>query len=197
MKINFVSKIFSKMPTMETERLILRAIKRCDVADMFEYSSNPKTCQYLLWNVHKTPKYTQDYIDLIISKYKSGDYNDWALIYKENQKMIGTCGFTRIDKENSVVEIGYVINPNYWGMGIATEAASKVISFAFEELKVNRVEAKFLFGNSASLAVTKKIGMKFEGYQREAMFVKGKFKTIGVSSILKREYLFDKKYENV
>ncbi|MBQ7352890.1 MAG: GNAT family N-acetyltransferase [Clostridia bacterium] len=196
MKINFVSKIFSKMPAMETERLVLRAIKRCDVVDMFEYSSNPKTCQYLLWNVHKTPKYTQDYIDLIISKYKSGDYNDWALIYKENQKMIGTCGFTRIDKENSVVEIGYVINPDYWGMGIATEAASKVISFAFEELKVNRVEAKFLFGNSASLAVTKKIGMKFEGYQREAMFVKGKFKTIGISSILRREYLFDKKYEN-
>ena len=193
MKINFVSRIFSKMPTMETERLVFRAVKRCDIDDMFEYSSNPKTCQYLLWNIHKTPKYTQDFIDLVISKYKSGEYNDWALIYKENQKMIGTCGFTRIDKENSVVEIGYVINPDYWGMGIATEAASKVISFAFEELKVNRVEARFLFGNSASLAVTKKIGMKFEGYQREAMFVKGKFKTIGISSILRREYLLGDK----
>ena len=79
-------------------------------------------------------------------------------------------------------------------MGIATEAASKVISFAFEELNFNRVEAKFLFGNSGSLAVTKKVGMKFEGYQREAMLVKGKFKTIGISSILKREYMVNKKY---
>ena len=193
MKISLMSKIFSKMPTMETDRLFFRAVKKSDLMDIFEYSSNPLTCQYLLWNVHKSPKYTQDFIDMITSKYKSGEYNDWALIYKENQKMIGTCGFTRIDRQNSVVEIGYVINPDYWGMGIATEAASKVISFAFETLKVNRVEARFLFGNSASLAVTKKIGMKFEGYQREAMFVKGKFKTIGISSILRREYMLDNK----
>ena len=51
-----------------------------------------------------------------------------------------------------------------------------------------------MFGNEASLAVMKNVGMKFEGYQREAMFVKGKFRTIGISSILKREYNLNKKY---
>jgi ribosomal-protein-alanine N-acetyltransferase len=108
--------------------------------------------------------------------------------------MIGTCGFTRIDRQNSIVEIGYVINPDYWGMGIATEAASKVINFAFETLKVNRVEARFMFGNEASLKVMHKIGMKFEGYQRESLFVKGRYRTIGIASILKREYLLLDKY---
>ncbi len=197
MKLKFVSKLFSQIPTLETERLLFRALKRTDLYDVHEYSANSKTSQYLLWDAHKNLDYTKNFIDVVIAKYKSGEYNDWAIVYKENKKMIGTCGFTRIDEENSVVEIGYVLNPDYWGMGIATEAVKRVIAFAFEILNANRVEAKFLFGNDASLAVMKKVGMKFEGYQREAMFVKGKFKTVGISSILKREYELNKKYESL
>lgn len=194
MKPNFIKKLFSQIPTMETERLIFRMIKRGDLDDMFEYYSNPLTSKYLLWEAHKSIKQTRDFIELVISKYKSGEYNDWAIINKRNMKMIGTCGFTRIDSENSVAEIGYVFNPDFWGNGFATEAVNKVIEFAFEELEMNRVEAKFMFGNEASLAVMKKVGMKFEGYQREAIFAKGKFKTIGTASILKREYLLRDSY---
>ena len=128
-------------------------------------------------------------------KYKSGEYNDWAIIHKEDNKMIGTCGFTRIDDENSTVEIGYVLSPKYWGRGLATEATRKVVEFAFEQLSVNRVEARFLFGNDASLNVMRKIGMKLEGYFRDSMLVKGKLKTVGVASILRREYLLLDKYD--
>ena len=105
--------------------------------------------------------------------------------------MIGTCGFTRIDEDNRVVEIGYVLNPDFWGFGLATEAVERVLEFAFEVLNVNRVEAKFIFGNDASLAVMKKVGMKFEGYQREAMLVKGRYKTIGTASIISSEYFLN------
>lgn len=189
MKAGLIKKLFSKMPEMETERLFFRAIKRSDMKDIFEYSSNPKTSQYLLWEPHHSLDFTKRFIEIILNKYKIGEYNDWAVVLKSNNKMIGTCGFTRIDEENNIAEIGYVLNPDYWGMGLATEAASKVQEFAFEVLKVNRVEAKFLFGNDASLNVMRKIGMKFEGYQRESMLVKGKYRTVGVSSILRREYL--------
>ena len=195
MKMSFFARLFSKMPEMETERLIFRAIKRADCMDMFEYSSDPRTSQYLLWDPHESIEYTKSFIDIILAKYKVGEYNDWALVLKESKKMIGTCGFTRIDERNGVAEIGYVLNPKYWGKGLATEAAHKAIEFAFEELGVNRVEGKFIFGNEASQRVMNKIGMKFEGYQRESMFVKGKFKTIGISSILKREYLLKGKYD--
>ena len=193
-KLNFLTKIFSKIPEMESTRLIFRAIKKTDLQDIFEYSSNPKTSEFLLWSPHENLEYTKKFIDIVLSKYKSGDYNDWAIILKENNKMIGTCGFTRIDEYNSVAEIGYVINPKFWGHGYATEASKTVLKFAFEVLRVNRVEAKFIFGNEASLKVMNKIGMKFEGYQREAMYVKGRYRTIGTSSILKREYLLLDKY---
>ena len=193
MRINFLSKLFSYIPTLETERLIFRALKRTDLYDVHEYASNPKTSQYLLWEPHDTLDYTREFIEIVISKYKSGEYNDWAIVHKGDDKMIGTCGFTKIDEENNVVEIGYVINPAYWGMGIATEAVERIIDFAFEELQANRIEAKFIYGNDASLAVMQKVGMKFEGYHREAMLVKGKYKTIGVASILRRDYQLNKK----
>jgi ribosomal-protein-alanine N-acetyltransferase len=182
------------MPKLETSRLILRAIKRSDLEDIFEYSSNAQTSKYLMWTPHKSKEYTKDLIELILSKYKEGEYNDWAIVYKPTGKMIGTCGFTRIDEQNSLVEVGYVINPSFWGMGFATEAVEKVIDFAFSEMDVNRIECKFMFGNDASLAVMKKVGMKLEGYQRDAIFIKGKFHTIGVASILKREYNLKDKY---
>ena len=187
MKINFVSKLFSNMPKLETERLLFRAIKRSDLEDIYEYSSNPSTSKYLLWTPHKSIAETREFIEIVISKYKSGDYNDWAIVHKKTGKMIGTCGFTRIDEENNLVEIGYVLNPDFWGMGLATEAVEKVLEFAFEVMRVNRVEAKFVFGNDASLAVMKKVGMKLEGYHRDALFIKGKYRTIGMASILKRE----------
>ena len=193
MKLNFFTKMHSKMPTLETDRLIFRAINQGDVEDMFEYSSDPKTSQFLLWDVHKSQRHTEEIVNIILSKYRSGEYNDWALVLKQNHKMIGTCGFTKIDAENSLVEIGYVLNPKYWGMGLATEAVRRIIEFSFETLRVNRVESKFIFGNNASLAVMNKVGMKFEGYNREAMLVKGKYRTIGVSTILLREYLIGKK----
>ncbi len=192
MRLNFISRIFSKIPSLETERLVLRELKKSDVSDVYEYSANPKTSEYLLWEVHRSLEYTKEFVDYVISKYKSGDYNDWALIYKTNNKMIGTCGFTKIDQENNVAEIGYVINPNYWNMGIATEAAEAVIDFAFNTMGMNRVEAKFMYGNDASLSVMKKLGMKFEGYHRDMLLVKGKYRTIGYAAILKSEY--EKRY---
>lgn len=191
MRVNFISKLFAHVPTLETKRLIFRELKRSDLHDVHEYSSDPRTSKYLLWEPHESIEFTREFIEIVISKYKSGEYNDWAIVYKDNGKMIGTCGFTKIDEENNVVEIGYVINPQYWGKGIATEAAEKIIEFAFVELQANRVEAKFIFGNEPSLAVMKKVGMKFEGYQREAMIVKGKYKTIGTASILSSEYFLN------
>ena len=188
MKLNFLTRLFSKIPTLETDRLILRELRRSDFRDMYEYSADPMTSKFLLWDVHKSQEYTKEFIEYVISKYKSGDYNDWALVYKFNNKMIGTCGFTKIDEENNVAEIGYVLNPEYWNLGLATEAARAVIEFAFDVMKMHRVEAKFMYGNDASLAVMKKLGMKLEGYHRDMLLVKGKYRTIGYAAILRSEY---------
>ena len=71
MKLNFLTRLFGgNMPKLETERLKLRAIKRSDIDDIYEYSNNPQTSQYLLWSPHQSIYTTQEFVDIIISKYK-------------------------------------------------------------------------------------------------------------------------------
>ena len=64
----------------------------------------------------------------------------------------------------------------------------RILKFGFEELNLNRIEARFMQGNEASLALMRSVGMTFEGYMRDLLFVKGRYRTVGVSSILRSEY---------
>ena len=184
MKKEKLYKIFSKMPVLETERLVLRAMRVSDAEDMYDYAKEESVTEYLLWSPHNSFFYTKDYLQYIQSRYAVGDFYDWALVEKNSGKMIGTCGFTTIDLSNNIGEIGYVLNPDYHGKGYATEAAGRVVEFGFEVLELHRIEAKFMEGNEASRHVMEKLGMAFEGFKRDGIFTKGKYRTIGICALL-------------
>ena len=187
MRKEAICRIFSHMPELQTERLILRRILPTDAEDMFEYASDRAVPQYLLWNPHPDLAYTREYLLYLESRYAVGDFFDWAIVKKDGGKMIGTCGFTRFRYEDDCGEIGYVLNRTEWGQGYAAEAVRAVLRFGFDTVGLSRIEAKFMEGNAQSLRVTEKVGMTFEGYLRSAMRVKGNLTTIGIASILRDE----------
>lgn len=188
MRKETVYKIFSNMPTIKTERLTLRPMHIIDAEDMYDYARREEVTRYLLWNPHSSISVTKDYLRYIGGRYALGDFYDWSIIDRESRRMIGTCGFTRIETANNAGEIGYVLNPDFHGRGYATEAAGAVLKFGFETLELNRIEARFMKGNDASLGVMKRLGMTFEGYHADAIFVKGSYRTVGVCAILKEEF---------
>ncbi len=188
MKRETLYKLFSSIPTLETERLILRKISLDDTDDMYEYSKDPDVSRYLTWSPHEDKGYTFEYIKYLQGRYKAGDIFDWAMIYKENGKMIGTGGFARIDCPNDCGEIGYVINPKYHRLGIATEFLGRIIKFGFENLALNRIECRFMPDNIASRKVMEKNGMVFEGINRESALIKGMYRDIGICAILKEDF---------
>lgn len=186
MKRELIYRTFSNIPTLKTDRLVLRKMKVTDTDDMFEYAKLQKTTKYLTWRPHKSREYTKEYLEYLGTRYKTGDFYDWAITL--DGKMIGTCGFTRFEPQNDLVEIGYVVNPEYWGQGIATEAAKKVIEFGFRVLGVHRIEAKYMAGNTASRRVMEKLGMRYEGEFTDAIKVHGEYKTVGVCSIISNNF---------
>ena len=179
---------FKHMPTLTTERLVLRKMCALDASDMYDYAKRPVVTKYLLWSPHSSAEYSKTFLKFVSKKYRAGQFYDWAVEEKLSGKMIGTCGFTSIDTEHKKGEIGYVINPDFWGRGYATEAASEMLRFGFEVLELNRIECRFMKENEASFKVMKKLDMTFEGYMRDAMYVKGEYRTIGVCSILNEEF---------
>ncbi len=180
---------FSDIPVLTTSRLTLRPMHPIDAQDMFEYARRADVTKFLLWSPHTSLEYTRDYLEYLQNRYALGDFYDWAVVERESGKMIGTCGFARIDAPNNSCEVGYVINPAFAGRGYATEAAECVIEFAFSKLSLHRVEARFMQGNDASLAVMKKLGMSFEGYHTDAIFVKGAYRTVGFCAITEEKFV--------
>lgn len=180
--------IFKSIPQLETERLILRKICKSDLSDVYDYASCDEVTKYLLWYPHPDIRFTKRYLSIVDVKYKDGTFYDWGIIDKQTGRMIGTCGFTTLDSENNAGQIGYVLNRKFWGQGIASEAARAVITFGFEFLGLNRIEAKYIVENAASKRVLEKCSMRFEGILRSCMRVKGRYVDVAVHSILLDEY---------
>ena len=190
--VEFLKRTFIRMPNLHTERLLLRQILPTDAEAMYDYASKKEVTRYLLWSPHPTKDYTARYIDYLQEKYRSGEFYDWAIVPQECGFMIGTCGFTRFNTSDNSAEIGYVLNPSAWGHGYAAEAVKRVLSFAFQELGLHRVEARYLDGNQASRRTMERVGMTFEGVMRDAMIVKGRYQSVGICSILRDEYFGQK-----
>ena len=178
--------IFRDPPVLYTDRLTLRRMLKNDYEDMFDYCKSKELTRYLTWSPHPDKGYTHKYLSYVQSKYRAGEFFDWAIVYEG--KMIGTCGFTALSEEHLKGEIGYVISEKYHNMGIATEAVKRVIEFGFETLGLRRIEAHYMVGNDASRRVMEKAGMTFEGILRDSMYVKGRYVSVGICSILIKEY---------
>ena len=187
-----ILKIFKNPPILECDRIILRKMDRSFADDMFEYASNPAVTKYLTWDVHPNRPFSYNYLGYVNSRYRTGEFFDWAITMRDSGKMIGTCGFTRFNFSSYSAEIGFVLNPKYWGYSIAPEASRRVIRFGFDTLELHRIEARYMENNIQSRRVMEKSGMTFEGIYRDMMLVRGQFVSVGVCSILRSEFNRDR-----
>jgi len=180
-------KRFVNIPTLRTERLVLRKIVPTDIDDVYEYASDTRVSEFLLWSPHPTKGYTKAYLSLLAKRYRAGDFYDWGI--ELDGKMIGTVGFTSFSIENNVGEIGYVLSSKCWGMGIASEAVKRILEFGFCELLLNRIEAKFMAENEKSRKLLDKLGFNYEGEMKEAVYAKDRYRNVGISALTRGEYL--------
>ena len=179
--------IFKNLPTLETERLILKKITKTYLDDVYEYRSDPNVSRYLLWSPEKDKQSTLFYLEYLEELYGKGKFYDFGIFLKENGKMIGTVGFTTIDLNKNSASVGYVLNSKYWGQGIALEALTKIINFGFNELLFDKLFAKFAEDNIASKRVLEKSGFKYLNYEKKSLLLKNKMQKIAV-------YVLEKNY---
>ncbi|PEA53655.1 N-acetyltransferase [Bacillus pseudomycoides] len=180
--------ISEKYPTLITERLCLRPLTIEDAPDVFEYASNPEISTYTVWYPHETLQDSYIFVQSILDQYDCREMATYGIELKEEKKIIGTCGFIEYDENHHKAELAYALSPNYWGQGFATEAAKACISYGFEKLQLNRIEAGCHASNAQSERMMKRLGMQYEGTMRKDMFVKGAYRDTKIYSILREEY---------
>lgn len=177
-------KIFKDLPTLRCERFVLRKISASDLTDVHEYASNPDVSRYLLWYPHKTLSYTRQYLKYLEKLYRKGKFYDWGIEFQG--KMIGTVGFSSFNFKENSAEIGYVLNPDFWGRGIVAEGIFAILKFAFLYLDLSAVEAIFLPENTQSRRVLEKCNFKYR--DKKLVLVKGEYRYVEVFSISKEDF---------
>ena len=177
-----------EIPKIETERLILRKITTDDVNDIFEYASVPEVTTFVLWETHRSKQDSLDFVKFAEEQFNNNLSIIWGIEIKNEKKLIGTIDLRNWKAIHKCGEVGYVVSKKYWNKGYVSEATKAVIKFGFKELHMNRIEAHCEEENIGSWKVMEKCGMKFEGILREKVFIKGRFRTMKMYSILKKEW---------
>ena len=80
-----------------------------------------------------------------------------------------------LDRVFKFTELAYIIDPEHWGKGLATEAVGKIVEFLVNSMKVHKIRASFFAKNSASKRVLEKVGFKQEGYLRDNVLIDGEY----------------------
>lgn len=156
--------------TLETERLLLRRFCRDDASAMYRnWASDPEVTRYLTWPTHTDEEVTSSILAEWLANYADERYYQWAIVPKGNGNApIGSIAVVELDDQVKSAAIGYCIGRAWWNMGITSEALSSVITFLFEEVGINRVEAYHDPRNPHSGAVMRKCGMTYEGTFRQS-----------------------------
>lgn len=181
-----MNSIGTKVITLD--RIYLRQFNMNDVDDLFEYASNEDITEHLTWNPHKNKEETRLLLQNLFTKYDESTFR-WAIVLKENNKLIGSIDVVRLDKVNETAEIGYVLNIAYHNQGIMSEAFKGVINYLFNEVNLKEITACFELGNEASKRVMEKCGLKSKNLIKEKVLaLKGnKITYVSYYSIKKHE----------
>lgn len=148
---------------LETERLYLRQWVEDDFARFAKMSADPKVMKYFpkLLSVEESNQVARKCRQLIEDK----GWGLWAVSLKESHEAGGLIGFVGLHEPQAdlpftpCVEIGWRLNPNYWGKGYATEAAHAALEFAFQTLKISEVVSFTAAINRPSRLVMERLGM--------------------------------------
>ena len=106
---------------------------------------------------------------------------------RDDGRQIGGIGL-RVDYQHQHAELGYWLGPPYWGLGYATEAAREILRYGFQDLSLHRIFASHFKHNTASGRILLKLGMRYEGCQREHVRKWDRFVDSELYGILRHEW---------
>ncbi|WP_142685378.1 GNAT family N-acetyltransferase [Chitinophaga polysaccharea] len=176
------------LPVLSTGDLVLRPIEDKDTAALFSHFSDDAVTKYMDIDSFTNISEATQIIQFFHQSLEKEEGMRWAITLAGRDELIGTCGYHKISKTHFKAEIGYDLRPFYWGKGIMKEAVSVMLTYGYEELQFNRIEAFVDPENIASSKLLTRLGFRYEGFLRHAFFEKGKFVNAELYSLLRSEH---------
>jgi ribosomal-protein-alanine N-acetyltransferase len=140
---------------LETPRLILREMRSEDATELLAVFADPRVMESFGAPPFDAPR-MDAWVRRNLGHQRAHGYGLFAVIHKEDRVLIGDCGLEQMDVG---AELGYDLRSDYWGRGLATEAACAVRDLGFGDLHLERLVSLIRVGNLASRRVAEKVGM--------------------------------------
>jgi ribosomal-protein-alanine N-acetyltransferase len=174
-------------PLLDGARLRLRAFRRSDIEPLYGIYSDPKVMRY--WSY---PPWTErSQADVYLSRALAEPNDDgmlaWAIARLGDDGLIGTVALYQIDASQGRAEVGYALGAVHWGHGYAQEAIRLALVYAFEVLRLRRIEADVDPRNVASCRLLERLGFVREGLLRERWMVAGELQDSAIHGLLREE----------
>ncbi len=180
---------FRVFPMLKTDRLVLRRIGTEDIESIYRLYSNEQMMagHYLLPMAEREEAW---HMTLAFEReYEEGRSLRWGIMLQDQKDLAGIISLTHFDPVGNSARIALELDPAYWHVGYGYEALRHLLSYAFEQLIINRMEALVPLENLAALALLKKTGFTREGLLREYFFRGHRPVDVYIYSLLRREFL--------
>ena len=173
---------------IRTQRLLLRPYQPGDTDAVYAYHRLPETARYL----ENEPMSLAEAKALVTRRIGSatlasvGEALNLVVELAKTRAVVGDCVLFWCGEGQA--EVGYVLNPAYYGHGYATEAVGVLLRLGFEDLGLHRIAARCDARNTASARVMERAGLRREAHLVQSEFVKGEWTDELIYAILRREW---------
>jgi ribosomal-protein-alanine N-acetyltransferase len=144
------------------KRIFMRKFTKEDINEFYEIVKKQEVGEWLGIGKGMSFEEAEGYVNKIIKHWTIHNFGVWAVTNESNKEIIGHCGLRYIDDTDDI-EIIYLLDPKFWGKGLATEAGNVAVQYAFNSLKVDKLLARVRTNNSKSKNVINKLGFRFIG----------------------------------
>ncbi len=182
--------VFKQFPILAIDdQYYLRSFQPSDGHAFYRYMTNPKMRPF--FHPSSIPSNLSQALKEI--KYKQNMFQKkmtlhWGLVKRDNDELIGECGFEFWFRFHNRLELSYNLNPDYWRQGIMTKALAVMFRYAFDVMEVNRIEAFTITENHASIDLLKKLGFTHEGLLKQYRYYQGRYQDINIFSYTRDIY---------
>jgi ribosomal-protein-alanine N-acetyltransferase len=177
------------LPTITTERLLLRWMTEDDTDALYDIFSDPHVMRY--WSTPPLPH--REAAAQLQREIAAGNENvamlKWGVALRDSNHIIGTTTLFNLSFENGRAELGYALGRAHWSKGFMHEALQALLSHAFDDMQLRRLEADVDPRNAASIRTLERLGFQREGFLRERWHVNGEIQDALFYGLLHHEWL--------
>jgi RimJ/RimL family protein N-acetyltransferase len=159
-------------PTIDLEVVRLRPLSTADADALYAHLRRP-----VVTELTSFPEVTPQLVDTMIqrsaARWAAGEPSRWAVALRQDDQLVGTCGFNDVSLPHRWAEMAFDLAPDYWGRGLMRQAVAAALGWAFQQDQVDRVHAYVRVDNTRSQRVLERSGFLREGCLRRFRLCRG------------------------